>query len=470
MNVLDTSAAPPQDETPADGPDSFGTGRSGYLRTMILAMLALGATLASLEAIARHSPPDGLLVRMFQPAGDLVQRSVPTAILFLFFWTIAVLGWKAFRILRERGRLNAPELRTLPRTMAREGATSAHASLRSRLARRRPGIAVAHLARLVQLLRTSGDAQRAHESFRHQAQIAADAAAGDYTMARVFIWAMPILGFIGTVLGIGLSVGEFSGFLTGDIDDIELVKTELSKIASGLAFAFDTTLLGLVGSLVAMLVTSFVQMADESFHGALEKLGLDVVSSFPEATRPGTLTESDVGEFASRVDALTSSFHALSDGVLAWHSSSGALSDEMARLFESEKALVTMVAESSAAITTLTNTVSRTGHDLGAAIRTLANQINSLAAYQDRTAEALRIIDDLGRTVSSLEATTLEGQRIMKRLGGPIEFRLVPTGPEDGVTAGSSAREPAARREPAGSGPIARSDSAARLPGLPAYR
>lgn len=447
MNVLDTSAALPQDASPADRPDSFDTGRSGYLRSVILAMLALGATFASLEAIALHAPPSGLLVRMFQPAGDLVQRSVPAATLLLFFWTIADLAWKTFRILRERGRLHAPQIRALPATMAHDGAASAYASLRPRLARRRPGIAVTQLARLVQLLRTSGDAQRAHESFRHQAQIAADTAAGDYTMARVFIWAMPILGFIGTVLGIGLSVGEFSGFLTGDIDDIELVKTELSKIASGLAFAFDTTLLGLVGSLVAMLATSFVQKADEAFHTALEKLGLDIVSSFPEAERTGELMEADLGEFVERVNALTSSFHTLSDGVSGWRSSSEALSDEIARLFESEKSLVTIVAESSAAMGTLAGTMYRTGCDLGAAIRGLADKIDSLATYQEKTAEALRIIDDLGRMVSSLEATTLEGQRIMKRLGGPLELRIVPAGSEDGVPTGAPARETAARRE-----------------------
>ncbi|ACY13731.1 MotA/TolQ/ExbB proton channel family protein [Haliangium ochraceum] len=403
---------------------------SGYLSSTILAVVAGGATWASFASIARQAAPDGLLVRMFPPAGDLVGRSVPTAILFLFFWTLAVLLWKGLRILRERSRLRHPLLASLPEVMAREGAAAAYASLAPRLAKRRPGLAATQLAKLIQLLRTSGDARRAHDSFRHQAQIAADTAAGSYTMTRVFIWAMPILGFIGTVLGIGLSVGAFAGFLTGDIDDIELVKSELSKIAGGLAFAFDTTLIGLVGSLLAMFATSFVQSADESFHTALEKLGVDVVSSFPETAQVTEAAPSDVDELGERIDALTLSLHALLEGVAGWRDASDALSLGIVRLSKNEAALLAQVTEASTALGTLASTVHRTSDGLGTTFGGLLDRIDTLATQQHKIAEALRVIDTFGSTISTLEATHREGQRIMKRLGGPLELRLVPLGAE----------------------------------------
>ena len=139
-------------------------------------------------------------------------------------------------------------------------------------------------------LHTTNDVQRSHEFLRHQTDIDSDNAASRYAVLRIFIWAMPILGFIGTVLGIGLAVGDFSGFLTGDIEDVNIVKKELSKITGGLSFAFDTTLLGLAASLVAMIATTFVQTIEERFLTNLEKLGLNIISN--SKTEPLT-TESD---------------------------------------------------------------------------------------------------------------------------------------------------------------------------------
>jgi hypothetical protein len=62
-----------------------------------------------------------------------------------------------------------------------------------------------------------------------------------YTLSNVFIWAIPILGFIGTVIGIGQAVGAFSGSLD-QAQDISLLKKSLNDVTGGLATAFDTTL------------------------------------------------------------------------------------------------------------------------------------------------------------------------------------------------------------------------------------
>ena len=42
---------------------------------------------------------------------------------------------------------------------------------------------------------------------------------GGYSLIRTFIWALPVLGLIGTVIGISLAVGGFAEFLSTGTDD-----------------------------------------------------------------------------------------------------------------------------------------------------------------------------------------------------------------------------------------------------------
>ncbi|HEY1051695.1 MAG TPA: MotA/TolQ/ExbB proton channel family protein, partial [Prosthecobacter sp.] len=66
---------------------------------------------------------------------------------------------------------------------------------------------------------------------------------GSYSLIKVFLWAIPILGFIGTVLGLSLAIGSID--LT-NMSDMDKLMGSFGKVTSGLGTAFDTTLLGLV--------------------------------------------------------------------------------------------------------------------------------------------------------------------------------------------------------------------------------
>jgi biopolymer transport protein ExbB/TolQ len=96
------------------------------------------------------------------------------------------------------------------------------------------------------------------------AQAGSDAAAveSSYTMVRVFIWAIPILGFIGTVIGIGAAVSGFSTSVAAAVD-LEVMKSSIGAVTSGLGVAFDTTLLALVVSILIMFPASSLQKAEE---------------------------------------------------------------------------------------------------------------------------------------------------------------------------------------------------------------
>ena len=63
-----------------------------------------------------------------------------------------------------------------------------------------------------------------------------------YSLPKVLLWAIPLLGFIGTVLGMSNAVGSFDEVL-GNADNVEGLKNGLTQVTSGLGTAFDTTYL-----------------------------------------------------------------------------------------------------------------------------------------------------------------------------------------------------------------------------------
>jgi len=97
-----------------------------------------------------------------------------------------------------------------------------------------------------------------------QAASDAHAAGAAYSSVRFIVWLLPILGFIGTVYGIGSAVGGFSGAISSG-SDISLIKDSLTVVTTGLGTSFNTTLLALVMSVVVMYPKNIVQKYEESF-------------------------------------------------------------------------------------------------------------------------------------------------------------------------------------------------------------
>ena len=106
-----------------------------------------------------------------------------------------------------------------------------------------------------------------------------DAQFESFAIVRIISWAMPMLGFLGTVIGISDTLGQL---------DTELLASQsqsaLKQMTSGLFVAFDTTAIGLVLTMVAIFIqfaVSRVEMGllaqiDEAVHDNLvEFLGSD---------------------------------------------------------------------------------------------------------------------------------------------------------------------------------------------------
>ncbi len=120
-----------------------------------------------------------------------------------------------------------------------------------------------------------------------------DASASDssYAIARVLIWAIPILGFIGTVMGLGGAVAGFSEFLAGAAG-LEAIQEAIGDVTSGLGMAFDTTLLALILSVILMFPLSVVQRREENLLLEIDNYLDDMLMSrFPAAEQQPIVIE-----------------------------------------------------------------------------------------------------------------------------------------------------------------------------------
>lgn len=86
---------------------------------------------------------------------------------------------------------------------------------------------------------------------------------GGYVPVRAFIWAIPVLGFIGTVLGLTEAIGQFGAVLGKRQEDLQALTQQLTQVIGGLDTAFVTTGEGLVMALLIHLALTFARRADD---------------------------------------------------------------------------------------------------------------------------------------------------------------------------------------------------------------
>jgi biopolymer transport protein ExbB/TolQ len=85
-----------------------------------------------------------------------------------------------------------------------------------------------------------------------------------YSIISTFVWVIPVLGFIGTVLGLSEAIGQFGSVLEG-AGAIDEIKASLQNVTGGLATAFQTTLQALVAAMTIQLLLALLKKSEEEF-------------------------------------------------------------------------------------------------------------------------------------------------------------------------------------------------------------
>jgi len=132
-------------------------------------------------------------------------------------------------------------------------------------------ICLTRFARILAVFINTQSFGRTVEAAKEEADLDAFASDSSYRMNRLFIWALPVLGFIGTVYGVSLAVSNFAGFLQGAVTP-EAIKVQVGLITTGLGVAFYTTLLGLVFATLAAFSSLIMERTEEGMIEGINEL------------------------------------------------------------------------------------------------------------------------------------------------------------------------------------------------------
>ena len=145
-------------------------------------------------------------------------------------------------------------------------------------------LGLTRIARVLAMWINTGDFERTAQYAREQADL--DAASSDATFRRnrLFIWAMPLLGFVGTVFGVANGISNFATFLHQNAVSMDQIKDAIGGITTGLAVAFFCTLLGLFTAGLAAFPSLMAERKEEELLGEIEELVEDrLLSRMPSA-------------------------------------------------------------------------------------------------------------------------------------------------------------------------------------------
>jgi len=184
---------------------------------------------------------------------------------FFFGWGVAFLILKLLKIQHQQSALR---LDVLPVDIAREisketvGTFIQHVySLPVKL---RDSLMVNRIRKALELFENRQVNGEVSTMMSNQSNIDGARIGGSYTLVKVFIWAIPILGFIGTVIGLSDAIAQFKGVMSPEaVKDPTLLMKSMGGVTAGLATAFDTTLLALIYSIILSLPMSSLQKLEE---------------------------------------------------------------------------------------------------------------------------------------------------------------------------------------------------------------
>ena len=235
-----------------------GTGDSANSDVSLVISGVIAAILTAIWLAITYTMRGNQFGQLFWDRGP-----VPFPTTFLMFWAVAILVLKWMYLQKQR---EAMLLDVLPTEISEEITLESLDRFISHI-NDLPGATansflVNRVIRGIEHFRVRKSASDTVTMMESQSAIDANNVSGSYTIVKVFIWALPILGFIGTVMGVSAAVASLATSLSGG-GDMNAMKAALQDVFGGLGTAFDTTLLALIMSMLVKLPASALQKSEE---------------------------------------------------------------------------------------------------------------------------------------------------------------------------------------------------------------
>ena len=176
------------------------------------------------------------------------------ACFILLIWALAIMAYKGRRVIEEqklleRSLLEVAEGTSILPVDAREYSRPLEALDGHSQDMLLPRTLLAALQRFA----TTASIPAVSSTIKEQCESEADRLESELSMVRYIAWAIPSIGFIGTVRGIGDALGQAYEAVAGDI----------SGVTASLGVAFNSTFVALVLSIIVMFCLHQLQLSQE---------------------------------------------------------------------------------------------------------------------------------------------------------------------------------------------------------------
>jgi len=176
------------------------------------------------------------------------------ACFILLLWALAIMGYKAREVMLERKLLQSSLLNLRDGTsILPEDARDLSRPLQALPETQQPMLLPRALVKALQRFDSSKSVTDAANAVRETCETESDRLDSELAMIRYIAWAIPSIGFIGTVRGIGEALGQAHKAVEGDI----------AGVTVSLGVAFNSTFIALVISIVVMFFSHQLQLMQE---------------------------------------------------------------------------------------------------------------------------------------------------------------------------------------------------------------
>ena len=194
-----------------------------------------------------------------RPVYIIIKDKEPEMEIVFCIWGMIVLGYKFLQVTKERSLFKQDFIRVQPgERIIPEDALDRYKELRTAVEREprwRERLLPECLLAALHRFHASSSIQDAANAIRERAELAGDRLDSSLSLVRYIAWAIPAIGFIGTVRGIGDALNFAEQAIHGDI----------SSVTTGLGLAFNSTFVGLSMCIVLMFFLHMVQQRQEAF-------------------------------------------------------------------------------------------------------------------------------------------------------------------------------------------------------------
>jgi biopolymer transport protein ExbB/TolQ len=194
-----------------------------------------------------------------RPFFIIIKDEEPKWEIIFCLWGMIILGYKLVQVTKERALFKYDFVRVQPgERIIPEDAMDRYKELKTAIdkePRWRERLLPECILAALHRFHATASVQDAANAVRERAELSGDELDSQLGLVRYIAWAIPAIGFIGTVRGIGDALNSAEAAVHGDI----------SAVTTGLGLAFNSTFVGLSLCIILMFFLHLVQGRQEAF-------------------------------------------------------------------------------------------------------------------------------------------------------------------------------------------------------------